>query len=176
MVKSTTREKMGNPAKSVAGLLCEPKMNIHNPHPLWITPVEKSVENVENSELSTGISFLWKFTPACGKGCIYRCILLPEVAQTVCYVTAEKNICSVKTKRKSLQIVKIRCQILSHLSGGQKFFVKNRQNTFGVSSPGAGEYFSYPVSMHWGTIRLSFPTLYGNQHSQTTGGHHAGKS
>jgi len=31
-------------------------MNIHRDTILWITPVEKPVENVENYELSTGIS------------------------------------------------------------------------------------------------------------------------
>jgi len=31
-------------------------MNIHSDPSLWKTPVEKPVENVENSELSTGIS------------------------------------------------------------------------------------------------------------------------
>ncbi len=36
-------------------ILCEPKMHIHSMSVLWITPVEKSVENVENYELSTGI-------------------------------------------------------------------------------------------------------------------------
>ena len=36
--------------------LCEPKVNIHSFIILWKTPVEKPVENVENSELSTGIS------------------------------------------------------------------------------------------------------------------------
>jgi len=36
--------------------LCEPKMNIHRKTILWKTPVDKPVENVENSELSTGIS------------------------------------------------------------------------------------------------------------------------
>jgi len=37
-------------------ILCEPNMNIHSDPSLWKTPVEKPVENVENSELSTGIS------------------------------------------------------------------------------------------------------------------------
>jgi len=36
-------------------ILCEPKMNIHSMGSLWKSPVEKSVENVENYELSTGI-------------------------------------------------------------------------------------------------------------------------
>ena len=39
-------------------ILCEPKMNIHRITTLWKTPVEKSVENVENYGLSTVISLL----------------------------------------------------------------------------------------------------------------------
>jgi hypothetical protein len=39
-------------------ILCEPKMNIHRIASLWITPVEKSVENVENYGLSTVIPLL----------------------------------------------------------------------------------------------------------------------
>jgi len=41
-------------------------MNIHNPSCLWITPVEKPVENVENYELSTGIPIFSKITRSCG--------------------------------------------------------------------------------------------------------------
>ena len=41
-------------------------MNIHNPSPLWKTPVDKPVKNVENSELSTGILMLYRSTAACG--------------------------------------------------------------------------------------------------------------
>ena len=47
--------------------LCEPKMNIHNPPCLWKTLVDKTVENVENSELSTGILMFWLSPAACGK-------------------------------------------------------------------------------------------------------------
>jgi len=35
-----------------------PKVDIHSPVSLWITPVDKTVDNVENSELSTGILIL----------------------------------------------------------------------------------------------------------------------
>ena len=54
--------------------LCELFLNIHIPLHLWKTPVEKPVEIVENYELSTGISLLWKFLPGCGKVCIPVCI------------------------------------------------------------------------------------------------------
>ena len=47
-------------------MLCEPKMNIHRPDSLWITLVEKPVENVENYELSTGIAPLYKTHRPCG--------------------------------------------------------------------------------------------------------------
>jgi hypothetical protein len=38
------------------------KMNIHKVAPLWTTPVEKPVENVENYEFSTAIPqfYLWR--------------------------------------------------------------------------------------------------------------------
>ena len=48
-------------------ILCEPKLNIHRIPHLWITLVEKSVENVENYELSTVIPILSKIPTACGK-------------------------------------------------------------------------------------------------------------
>jgi hypothetical protein len=41
-------------------------MNIHSLTFLWITPVEKPVENVENYELSTGISLFSKTRVPCG--------------------------------------------------------------------------------------------------------------
>jgi len=52
-------------------VLCEPKVNIHSTARLWKTPVEKPVENVENYELSTGISLFSKFPQTCGKS-VYR--------------------------------------------------------------------------------------------------------
>ncbi len=48
-------------------VLCEPKMNIHNGPFLWKTPVDKTVENVENFELSTGIPPFFFSTDSCGK-------------------------------------------------------------------------------------------------------------
>jgi hypothetical protein len=46
-------------------------MNIHSPAFLWITPVEKPVENVENYELSTGIPMFSKIGKGCGIS-VYR--------------------------------------------------------------------------------------------------------
>jgi hypothetical protein len=38
--------------------LCKSGLNIHRPCSMWITPVDKLVDNVENSGLSTGIPLL----------------------------------------------------------------------------------------------------------------------
>ena len=60
-------------------------MNIHNPSPLWKTPVDKTVENVENFELSTGIPPLLFFTPSCGKPAYvfaYRRLLFAKACVT----------------------------------------------------------------------------------------------
>ena len=53
--KNHDGRKSGKSGESRHIVLCELKMNIHNPHSLWKTPVDKPVENVENSEFSTGI-------------------------------------------------------------------------------------------------------------------------
>jgi len=55
LVKITEREKVGKPSKGVASFYVNPAMNIHSLRSLWKTPVDKLVDNVENSELSTGI-------------------------------------------------------------------------------------------------------------------------
>ena len=55
---------------------------------LWKTLVEKSVENVENSQLSTGISLFIKKRTACGKDCILSCITDADAFVWSCYVTA----------------------------------------------------------------------------------------
>ena len=49
---------MGVASKGVASFYVNLEMNIHSPGRLWKTPVDKSVDNVENCELSTGIPFL----------------------------------------------------------------------------------------------------------------------
>ena len=67
MVKTTTCCKSGDFFRILSVWLCEPNMNIHSTASLWKTLVEKSVENVENSQLSTGISLFKKTSPACGK-------------------------------------------------------------------------------------------------------------
>ena len=61
--------------KDYYAMLLECRNNSNTfPAPLWKTPVEKSVENVEKSEFSTGIPFLWDTALPCGKLCIQRCI------------------------------------------------------------------------------------------------------
>ena len=118
-------------------------MNIHNSPPLWKTLVENSVENVENYELSTGISLLWKKPPACGKVCIPGCITRPPAENSGCYVTARSTALTHKVRQKSLQIVKFPCQFLSPSETSLKFFVKNSQNIFSVSSGSSWEYCLY---------------------------------
>jgi len=54
-VKITTCEKVAKPSNPDASIYVNQKPNIHSLLPMWITPVEKLVDNVENSELSTGI-------------------------------------------------------------------------------------------------------------------------
>ena len=81
-------------------------MNIHRAVSLWITPVEKTVENVENCELSTGISPPCPGTASCGKLCIRCCIRLGEKKKN--RVTSPWGICGPQTEKwgKSLQSVK----------------------------------------------------------------------
>ena len=114
--------------------LCEPKMNIHTLLPLWKTPVENPVENVENCDLSTGIPPLSNSGPSCGKVCIHPCISSTKIMEIPCYVTTGTRPPSVQSLRKSLQIVKFRCHFLFPFRSVGKIFVKNRQITFPVSS------------------------------------------
>ena len=51
----TTCEKVEKPSKAVASVYVNQIPHIHSPSCMWITPVDKVVDNVENSELSTGI-------------------------------------------------------------------------------------------------------------------------
>ena len=87
-------------------------MNIHNEKILWITPVEKPVQIVENSELSTGIALIFPVEKGCGELCIVVCIEGAFPADGACYVTKSRKPVPIKTGRKSLQIVKMRCHFL----------------------------------------------------------------
>ena len=73
---------------------------------LWKTPVENSVENVENSELSTGISLSSLPCTSCGELCIIFCIISFLFSPFPCYVIGNRKILPVKKCSKSLQIVK----------------------------------------------------------------------
>ena len=55
LVKFTARKKVGRMSNRDASFYVNQKLHIHNPGPLWTTPVDKLVDSVENSELSTGI-------------------------------------------------------------------------------------------------------------------------
>ena len=139
-VKIHGLRKSGKSGEGCRSMLCEPFMNIHTSPSLWKTLVENSVENVENYELSTGISLLWKIHIACGKVCIPPCINFFPLPKPVCYVTATHPGQQPKFRRKSLQIVKFPCQISSPSETSLKFFVKNSQNIFSVSFSTGGEY------------------------------------
>ena len=120
-------------------MLCELKMNIHNPHFLWITPVDKDVENVENYELSTGISVFSKFHIPCGNPCITLCIKSAAAGKTACYVTAANSPSGAEILGRSLQNVKIQCQTLSHSVSPPEFFVKKPQSfSTGILFPQPG--------------------------------------
>ena len=121
-------------------------MNIPIPHPLWKTPVEKIVENVENYELSTVIPFLSPWGGSCGKVCISPCIIRQKISHRACYVTVGYKSAFAKTAPKSLHIVKIRCHFLFPFHTPPQIFVKNPQRSFPVSSSPRWEYFSYPIS------------------------------
>ena len=121
-------------------LLCEPNLHIHTSRSLWKTPVENTVDNVENCELSTGISLFSPAPLSCGKVCIDLCIFLPEIRKSTCYVTKVSTGFSGKIKVKSLQIVKFRAHILFPFDTVRKFFVKNAKTTMPVSTGNCGEY------------------------------------
>ena len=67
--------------------LCKSKMYTQPSPCLWKTLVEKSVENVENCEFSTGISRSYFPGCSCGKLCIFPCILHLIFPQNLCYVS-----------------------------------------------------------------------------------------
>ena len=83
--------KSGKTVEDRRFFLCEPKLNIHNLPGLWKTPVEKPVEIVENSELSTDIFVLSHLRPSCGKVCIYPCIFPAPLQKETCYVTGGRK-------------------------------------------------------------------------------------
>ena len=113
-------------------------MNIHNPHFLWITPVEKYVENVENYELSTDIPVLWKFCAACGNLCMPLCIIRRLRWERLRYVTIALGTVVGKFAGKSLQSVKNLCHNLSRFETSHEIFVKNIQRAE------AGIFFPQP--------------------------------
>lgn len=115
-------------------------MDIHNSQPLWITPVEKTVENVENSELSTEIPAVFKIFTTCGKDCIPECINSVLAGSWTRYVTSRELDISKKKHRKSLQNVKNQRQNLLQLRGTPDFFVKTLQKFPRYHFSTAGKY------------------------------------
>ena len=70
LVKVTVCEKVAKLSKGVISFYVNRKVNIHSSLSLWKTPVEKLVDNVENCEISTGISFLSPVSPVTFMDCI----------------------------------------------------------------------------------------------------------
>lgn len=148
--------------KSVEGrriVLCEPAMYIHRLLFLWITPVDKPVENVENSEFSTGIPGISFCTPPCGEGCIPLCITAQPRRKNACYVTAGSRCSLDKSLRKSLQIVKKSCTVFFSPVPWRKFFVKNRQKIspwqpVPKSSPSGRKIFWYLLASLGHTVPI----------------------
>ena len=60
LLKFTKCEKVVFTSKAVVSVYVNLQMNIHRPGALWKTPVDNVVDNVENSELSTGIPLLFR--------------------------------------------------------------------------------------------------------------------
>jgi len=71
VVKITRVKKVANPSKGVALVYVNHFLNIHRVRGLWKSLVDKLVDNVENSELSTGISSLSQ-SPGLQKNHEYR--------------------------------------------------------------------------------------------------------
>ena len=138
VVKNNKPRKSGLPTFPGPCFLCKSAVYIHRNQALWISPVEKSVESVENSTLSTGISALWDFLPSCGKKCIPLCIIPDFFRNVPCYVTGFLSAFSGGIRQKSWKAVKSRCQTPAGIGSEPKKIVKNRQSFSGyhLSIPG----------------------------------------
>ncbi len=130
--KKPQRQKSEKNHEGCRRRLCEPKVSVNNRFHLWITPVERSVENVENCELSTGIFPFSAVDSCCGEIREAVCIICSQVGQRPCYDTGIFSPAFGKRPRKSLQIVKSRCRTPALPFSPQNFFVKNRQNLSAV--------------------------------------------
>jgi len=157
VVKITECKKVEIWSKGVASFYVNPGVDIHRGWPLWKTLVEKIVDNVENSELSTGISLCWSWGPPGYPACIISCIFYETCFLRVCYVTVFRIPGAAEIPRKSWIAVKKRRQKPSRIFLSEKIFVENRQ-----------KYFVYHLFSNGNTFS-------GNpiQHQEE---HHAGKS
>ena len=88
VVKNYSGGKSEQTVNTDTSRLCKAPVYIPRDVGLWKTPVEKTVENVENSMLSTGIPALCPEGGGCGEMCIRRCIFFVFFRRDVCYVTA----------------------------------------------------------------------------------------
>ena len=103
-----TRRKKWKSGLFPAFCLCQPECIFTMYAPLWKSAVDKPVENVENSELSTGISGQTQCGRGCGKVCISQCIFCAVLPKSACYVTVCPPAVLEKNRVKSYKTVKNR--------------------------------------------------------------------
>ena len=99
-----TRGKKWKSGDFSALCLCQPECIFTMHAPLWKSAVDKPVENVENSELSTGISVKTHGGQGCGKVCISQCIFCAVLPKYPGYVTVSF---SLPGKKSGLKVTKL---------------------------------------------------------------------
>ena len=121
--KKHHRRKSGKSVETGKAFLCKAEMHIHNQPWLWKTPVDKPVENVENTWFSTAISHLCFRTHGCGKRCIPVCITSVTKRLQPCYVTGTRKFLPPEKPGNCSHLWKKCCQSPSPSLFRPKFFV-----------------------------------------------------
>ena len=113
----------------------------HSPKRLWKTPVEKSVENVENSRLSTGILHFSNAGSGCGKA-DFRVFITPLslLRRSVTSPPSRKKI-PAKKAVKCWNSVDFNCQTPGTPLEPSKFFVEIQQILFPYQMSSTGNTF-----------------------------------
>ena len=99
-----TRGKKWKSGDFSALCLCQPECIFTMHAPLWKSAVDKPVENVENSGLSTGIPVGTHGGQGCGKVCISQCIICPVLPKSPGYVTV---FLPLPGKKSGLKVTKL---------------------------------------------------------------------
>ena len=151
MVKSTTRKKVGNPSKTVAGSYVN-----QIEYPQFTEAVDNTCGKTcgECGKLRVINRYFasLRFPPSLWKTGIPVCIILRRDAERLCHAALGRKVFPEERKRKSLQIVKNRCQILLPALAPPDFFVKNRQKIFWYHLTAPGNTFgkrSGPAGAVW---------------------------